>query len=207
MRTTALMLALSLLTPALAGCPPVRGDDDDDSSVGDDDDSTFADGIAVETGWWVTVQLDLLSDSCNLQEIPGDLTFDVVSSSTAAFVADWGVDTNMQCSVGSDLAGDVLFTCGENEFRVAEDDDGTEIAGSVDFDGLVESATSLDGEVTWVVTCTGPGCDGYELPTDQTCTFSFDATFQHEPEDEPEPLPGDGDEDGDGEDEGGDEGP
>ncbi len=197
MRTSALLLALSLLTPALAGCPPVRGDDDDDSSVGDDDDSTFADGIALETGWWATVQLQLLSDSCELQEEPGTLTFDVITSSTAAFVADWGVDANMQCSVGSDLGGDVLFACDEVEFSIVDDSDGTTIDGSVDYDGLVQSSTSVNGVVSWIVTCSGLGCAGYDLPTDETCSFSFDATFQHEPEDEPDPIPGDGGDEGD----------
>jgi|GEM_PF-6736880 len=181
MRHTPLLLALSLLTPTLAGCPPVRGDDDD-SSVGDDADAT-AEDLALTEGFWGSTDLILTSDSCALPEPPERLTFDLALLGGDAFTTDWGVDTPAQCTGGSGF-----FDCPATEFLVDTDPE-TTLRGSIAFDGEIVSTMRLEGTVDWVITCTGD-CAAYDLPADTTCTFSLDAGF--EPEDgptEPDPDP------------------
>ncbi|MCO4770771.1 MAG: hypothetical protein KDA24_12135 [Deltaproteobacteria bacterium] len=195
MKTLPSLLALSLLIPTLAGCPPIRNGSggDDDDSVGDDDDAT--EELSLEEGSWWSESLSVVSDECEVGQSAEELSFQLAMvDAWGAFETDWGVDEPAPCSIAGDD-----FTCDETRFFL-EELESTALEGSIDFDGEVLAMDRLSGTVVWEVTCTGTDCDSYELPTNTTCTIMFDAVFGHIGEDEPDPLPGDGggEDDGDG---------
>ncbi len=195
MRTITALLAIALITPALPGCPPVRGGGgDDDDSSGDDDDSTQDE--ALEEGFWSSQSSTLISDDCGVGS-DAQLSFELtVVDEWGDFSTDWGVDQPLTCSTFSDE-----FTCGAVDFMV-QPDAGTAIVGTLDFDGDVLAPDRLGGVVLWEVTCSGTGCGDSGLPPGTTCVVSMDAVFQHLEDDEPTVPPGDGDSEDDDSEEG-----
>lgn len=192
MRTITALIALALLTPALPGCPPVRADDDD--IVGDDDDSTEAE--AMEEGYWRSETLTVLSDDCGVGESAQQLGFELMTTNEwGDFALDWGVGQTLDCSLSSDA-----FVCGALDFMVQQDA-GTAIEGTLDFDGDVLSPDRLSGVVLWEVTCSGTNCAQSELPADTTCLITLEGAFEHSEDDEPT-VPVGGDEEDDEGDEG-----
>jgi hypothetical protein len=184
MRTTLLLLAFSLLLPTLTGCPPIRrgngGSGDDDDATTDDDDATD-EGYALDDGTWVSGVVDVLEDPCGVAPPDVALGFDLATIDGWSFRTDWGVDTDLTCSI----SGAGFFECASTEFFVDEDPVAT-LSGSLAFEGEILSESSLDGLVSWVLTCNGD-CEGYNLPSGVSCAVAMESNFFSQPEGVPDP--------------------
>lgn len=176
MKSLPFLLALALTAPPLTGCAPVLrgggggggGGDDDDAA--NDDDTSNED--LPEEGWWMSSSVEVLEDSCGIGGGAGSLGFDLrLDGEWGDFLVDFGVGADLSCTTFGDS-----FECDPSDFVMDETDD-TLIEGAISFGGTLSGSSQLSGTVSYVVVCSGPGCEDVGLPSGAECFMIFEGVF------------------------------